>query len=341
MFSIIGGRLSLRGQTALFYFAFTTPGEVRSTISDIPNQRPHFKLTTVVSGFAKPVNGKYAPNINNGQMKVGEDAYFRAKYDGSQTTLDSNMNIQTQSPAYVLGVADGVGGWNNAGVDPSLFSMNLMKNCKRLVQEGNFVNNKPEELLEVAFHEMEQLGKPVGSSTACVSILNRSNGKLFTANLGDSGLRIFRKGKIVQRSLEQQHSFNFPYQLAIVPPGYGSSQKDMPHNSDIYEFDVEDGDIIALASDGVLDNVYDSVMAKEIENLQSGPESASKEKLQACADSITSIAKKNQQNERYFSPFAKHAQEQGINFIGGKQDDTTLLLASVSKMPNHEGKDEL
>ena len=76
MFSIIGGRLSLRGQTALFYFAFTTPGEVRSTISDIPNQRPHFKLTTVVSGFAKPVNGKYAPNINNGQMKVGEDAYW-------------------------------------------------------------------------------------------------------------------------------------------------------------------------------------------------------------------------------------------------------------------------
>ena len=54
----------------------------------------------------------------------------------------------------------------------------------------------------------------------------------------------------------------------------------MPHNSDIFEFNVQDGDIIALASDGVLDNVYDSVMAKEIEILQSGPDSASMDRLQ-------------------------------------------------------------
>ena len=67
------------------------------------------------------------------------------------------MTIQKQSPAYVLGVADGVGSWKNYGVDPSHFSMNLMKNCKRLVQGGNFVSNKPEELLDAAFHEMENL----------------------------------------------------------------------------------------------------------------------------------------------------------------------------------------
>ena len=66
--------------------------------------------------------------------------------------------------------------------------------------------------------------------------------------------------------------------------------------------------------------------------------------LQACADSITSKAKKNQQNSRYLSPFAKNAQAQGINFMGGKEDDTTLLLASVSLIPDGEKaqeKDEL
>ena len=66
--------------------------------------------------------------------------------------------------------------------------------------------------------------------------------------------------------------------------------------------------------------------------------------LQACADSITSKAKKNQQNRRYLSPFAKNAQAQGINFMGGKEDDTTLLLASVSLIPDDEKaqeKDEL
>ena len=52
--------------------------------------------------------------------------------------------------------------------------------------------------------------------------------------------------------------------------------------------------------------------------------------LQACADSITHIAKKNQRNSEYLSPFAKSARAHGINFMGGKEDDTTLLLASVS-----------
>ena len=66
--------------------------------------------------------------------------------------------------------------------------------------------------------------------------------------------------------------------------------------------------------------------------------------LQACADSITHKAKKNQQNRDYLSPFAKEAQAQGINFMGGKEDDTTLLLASVSLIPDGEitsEKDEL
>ena len=114
---------------------------------------------------------------------------------------DSKITIidQKPAPAYVLGVADGVGSWNQMGIDPSLFSNNLMKNCKRLVKEGNFVNDKPMELLDSAFFEMEEASKPIGSSTACISILNQSDGKLFTANLGDSGFRVIRKGKIVQR----------------------------------------------------------------------------------------------------------------------------------------------
>jgi protein phosphatase PTC7 len=259
---------------------------------------------------------------------------------------ESKLTIidQKPAPAYVLGVADGVGSWNQRGIDPSLFSNNLMKNCKRLVKEGNFVNDKPMELLDSAFYEMEEASKPIGSSTACISILNQSDGKLFTANLGDSGFRVFRKGEIVQRSLEQQHSFNYPYQLAIVPSDWKTDSKDMPQDSDNYAFTVEHGDIIALASDGILDNVYDSEMAEEIGNLQLGPDTPNIEKLQACADSITSKAKRNQQDRRYLSPFAKNAYAQGINFMGGKEDDTTLLLASVTLIPDGEKtqeKDEL
>ena len=84
MFSFIGGRISQRSQPVLLYFAFIS-GEVKSTnktssCSTI-SQRQRFRITTAVSGFAKPKNGKYIPaSILHG--KVGEDAYFRAHYVG-------------------------------------------------------------------------------------------------------------------------------------------------------------------------------------------------------------------------------------------------------------------
>ena len=54
----------------------------------------------------------------------------------------------------------------------------------------------------------------------------------------------------------------------------------MPHDSDNYEFAVKHGDIIALVTDGIIDNVYDSVMAKEIGNLQNGPDTPNIDRLQ-------------------------------------------------------------
>ena len=60
----------------------------------------------------------------------------------------------------------------------------------------------------------------------------------------------------------------------------------MPLDSDNYEFTVEHGDIIALASDGVLDNVYDSEMAKEIGSLQIGADTPNTEKLQVKQNDI-------------------------------------------------------
>jgi len=58
-----------------------------------------------------------------------------------------------------------------------------------------------------------------GSSTACVVALHREERKVYTANLGDSGFRIIREGEVVHRSVEQQHYFNTPFQLAVAPPG--------------------------------------------------------------------------------------------------------------------------
>jgi len=56
-----------------------------------------------------------------------------------------------------------------------------------------------------------------GSCTACVVALHREQSAIYTANLGDSGFRVVRAGKVVHRSQEQQHYFNTPFQLAVAP----------------------------------------------------------------------------------------------------------------------------
>lgn len=94
----------------------------------------------------------------------------------------------------------------------------------------------------------------IGSSTACVLILNRENSTVYTANIGDSGFIVVRKGQIIHRSEEQQHYFNTPFQLSLPPPGQ-NVLSDSPDSADTLSFPVENGDVILAATDGVFDNV--------------------------------------------------------------------------------------
>lgn len=95
-----------------------------------------------------------------------------------------------------------------------------------------------------------------GSSTACILILNRETSTVYTANIGDSGFMVVRRGEIVHRSEEQQHYFNTPFQLSLPPPGHGDNVlSDRPESADQLSFPVLDGDVILVATDGLFDNV--------------------------------------------------------------------------------------
>ena len=123
---------------------------------------------TAVSGFPKPGSHYNIENILKGQ--IGDDAYFVARHvDEWSTALLADMaggdsgvaaggveaagrsaSGEPRGNADVIGVADGVGGWRAYGVDPGLFSVNLMKACERLVVAGYFSSNKPANLLAQA-----------------------------------------------------------------------------------------------------------------------------------------------------------------------------------------------
>lgn len=71
---------------------------------------------------------------------------------------------------FLSGVADGVGGWRDYGVDPSQFSATLMKTCERLVKEGRFTPSSPVGILTSGYYELLQnkvplLGKIISTHT--------------------------------------------------------------------------------------------------------------------------------------------------------------------------------
>lgn len=319
------------------------------------------RLVTAVSGFPKQKTGYNIDNIIKGQ--IGEDAYFVARhvddwnsefetstekgYSGDNARLrnpaaTANAGVASvrggpHSNADVIGVADGVGGWRQYGVDPGQFSSQLMRNCERLVKAGYVVANQPQKLLAQGFREMKECKKQViGSSTACVMMLSHTDLKLYTANIGDSGFLVVRKGEVVHKSIEQTHFFNTPFQLSLPPPELASDVLvDQPESADRYEFNVEDGDVILLATDGIFDNMPDSLLADEITSKMASSDSQSTSteelsaKLQQAANSIALIARQLSQDPDFLSPFAQNARENGYFMSGGKEDDITVLLAAV------------
>ena len=54
----------------------------------------------------------------------------------------------------ITGVADGVGGWRDYGIDPSQFPGQLMKACERIVKNGNFGTQTPVAIIATSYQEL-------------------------------------------------------------------------------------------------------------------------------------------------------------------------------------------
>lgn len=277
------------------------------------------RLVSAVCGFSKLDSPRVATAPKHtcaaafmDKKLYGDDACFVAKHNSTD----------------VLGVADGVGGWRAYGVDPSQFSRRLMETCETLVKMGRFVPSDPVDLLSMGFEEMAENKVPlVGSSTACIVMLDRLQQTLHAANLGDSGYMVVRKGQIVHRSSEQQHFFNSPFQLAIPPvERRGEVHSDMPEDAEVSSFKIELGDIILTATDGLFDNMDDGLILQEL----SGIKDFHYDTLKSTATSIAKQAHELSYDPEYLSPFARQAKENGYDLTGGKPDDITVLLSMVA-----------
>ncbi|XP_075248639.1 uncharacterized protein LOC142341525 [Convolutriloba macropyga] len=275
------------------------------------------KLGTSGSAAGSPSTGFILHHTQDGIF--GDDAWFVADYDTTQ----------------VIGVADGVGGWRDYGVDASVFPRHLMKQCERIVKEGRFQVQRPTSILSGGYDAMYDLKQPiVGSSTVCIVVLERLANTLYSANLGDSGCLVVRSGSIVHRTAMQQHFFNTPFQLAMLPPpvpgeAEGGILSDRVVDCSEERFQLQVGDIVMVATDGLFDNLADSHILKELNYLDK--KSPDEDLLRDTVERLATKARQMSHDPHYSSPFSKLARlEAGLNITGGKPDDITVLLSWVA-----------
>jgi hypothetical protein len=128
-------------------------------------------------------------------FRFGEDAFFYCEKTTALNPLKSENLFPSPYQTYdYMGVADGVGGWRDSGVDPSIFPWALMNTCTSIIsslskKESIFM---PVNLLDLALKKVTfQKIVKAGSSTVCLALFDRAKRLLHGANIGDSGLFFF------------------------------------------------------------------------------------------------------------------------------------------------------
>lgn len=222
----------------------------------------------------------------------------------------------------------GVGGWNEIGIDPSLYSRKLMEGAQLSIMNEP-PQTPPVTTLRNAYDHVTY-HNVIGSTTACIIKLEGDN--LRAANLGDSGFLVVRDHQVVYRTKEQQFSFNFPFQI-----GTNSDCLPESHAEDI-TFQIQPNDIVVAGellqrcratlttagSDGLFDNLYDQEIVDILEGCA--------DNAQEAAEKISHMACKMSREWTRLSPFAKQAHNHGLIFVyGGKVDDITVVVGIVKE----------
>lgn len=270
------------------------------------------------------------------------------------------------------GVADGVGEWQwRFGLDPRAFADELMNGAKTAGEQTQHqVGMKAAMRAQLMLSEGYQGASSFGSATALVAALDPSGeAKLGVANLGDSGLRILRWSDgttprkprgvhIACRTTEQQHAFNCPFQLARLPEpkdyadlrtkGLGSlvrameksakTKQDLPEHSDSYTFEVQEGDVVLMGTDGIFDNLHDSEVC-ELAQISLEATVGSQEKAgpwhidpSRLAKAYAEAARVRSEDTSARTPFGNLARQAGLQHMGGKMDDISVVVGVVVKV---------
>ncbi|KAL3525413.1 hypothetical protein ACH5RR_013785 [Cinchona calisaya] len=262
--------------------------EQLSSLAISPDQR------TLGDKALKLLSGSYYLPHPDKEKTGGEDAHFIC------------------SDEQAIGVADGVGGWADVGINAGEYARELMSNSVNAIKDepGEFID--PALVLEKAHSKTNAMG----SSTACIIVLKDQ--LLHAINLGDSGFIVVRDGSTTFESPVQQHGFNFTYQLERGNRG------DLPSSGQVFKISVSPGDVIVAGTDGLFDNLYNHEITTIV-----GAAVTSGFSPEVTAQKIAALARHRAQDRKRQTPFSTAAQEAGFSYYGGKLDDITVVVSYI------------
>lgn len=253
----------------------------------------------------------------------------------SSPSGEDNLFVSQEKDGYVaVGVADGVGGWSEAGYDSLAISRELCWHSKQGFEASAPGSVLPKQLLSLLFAAVQKLPKvEIGGTTACLGVLTPDR-KLHVANLGDSWCGVFRDYGLVHETKFQTHNFNTPFQLAKIPVQILKQAEaqgkryiiDLPDNADEYVWDLRQNDIVVFATDGVTDNVVPG----DMEIFLRDHFSAGTPDLADVASKFVQEVVKVSKDANFPSAFAQELSRlTGQRYLGGKEDDITVVMVQV------------
>ncbi|WWC67154.1 uncharacterized protein I206_101061 [Kwoniella pini CBS 10737] len=266
----------------------------------------------------------------------GKEYYLISKEKGAskdeKSQYDSSLKKKNQSQGWARE------SWENK-LNRNMSSSALTSSSEKFNRESERRPIDPVEIMQRGFEKCLSCINAEGihgSSTCLLALLHDST--LHIANLGDCCLLLIRKGEVVFRTQEMQHAFNFPLQV-------GTHSRDEPmKDAQRYDVSIKKGDVVILGSDGLMDNLFDEEILEIVLQFTSDsitsdqspttPSLWNKEPSlpfspQQVSEALCKKARSISELVTATTPFMCKAIEEGIDFVGGKKDDISVLVGVI------------
>eukprot|EP00181_Compsopogon_caeruleus_P003943 CAMPEP_0184679374 /NCGR_PEP_ID=MMETSP0312-20130426/2212_1 /TAXON_ID=31354 /ORGANISM="Compsopogon coeruleus, Strain SAG 36.94" /LENGTH=321 /DNA_ID=CAMNT_0027128773 /DNA_START=63 /DNA_END=1028 /DNA_ORIENTATION=+ len=232
--------------------------------------------------------------------------------------------VKSEDRFFVVGntgaVLDGVGGWatGNQPVDIGPFMDGLSHQLRSSIEISGLDN-----LTEQVDLSVQKVAQLAGSTTVLIAGLDTRDSTLRGVIIGDSLLAVIRKNRIVYQTAAGSYSFNFPFQVGMncSPPR---------EVAQLFDFRLQVGDWILLATDGLWDNLFGNDILACLAESDEEPDTAAKVlgsfTLKLSASDRLSPFEHNWNREAAKDPRLRKYRP----WSGGKPDDITLIVGKVS-----------